>query len=160
MIHVALCIMPTINSRSLLGCIYICKLMGQWCLPVEVYVTCHLHRMGCQAFHQLPICNDGLATPSTVLCSKAASAEWVAWLHGGVCWSAVDLHLQVLYMGNGIHVFLGHYAWQGGMDDSELPCPLPTAYFNTQYIILQMVLGWKWKWLVCIGHHLEELHRP
>ena len=49
------------------------------------------------AFHQLLICNDGLATPSTVLCSKAASAEWVERLHGGVCWSAVDSHLLSSY---------------------------------------------------------------
>ena len=30
------------------------------------------------AIRQLPICKDALTTPSTVLCSKAASAEWVS----------------------------------------------------------------------------------
>ena len=34
------------------------------------------YRMGCQAFHQLPICHDGLAPASTVLCSQAASTVW------------------------------------------------------------------------------------
>ncbi len=44
------------------------------------------------AFRQLPICKDALTTPSTVLCSKAASAEWVSDS------MVVSVGLQLIYI--------------------------------------------------------------
>ena len=35
-----------------------------------------LHRMGCQALYQLPVCYDGVAPAPAVLRSEAASAVW------------------------------------------------------------------------------------